>query len=131
VDQELHHELGPKQAGQYRHEAKSLLRAVRAGDPAAARRAREALGDRVARRFVLADALHVLALEHGHRSWPAFKHAVKEQAPTARAVYRVGAFGHEAYQAWADRLLTAGQAPMPWALAQSSAGQVLLPGYAG
>jgi hypothetical protein len=107
VDQELHHELGLKRAGQYRDEAKSLLRGVRAGDPAAARRAREALGDRVARRFVLADALHVLALEHGYRSWPAFKHAVEEQAPTARAVYRVGAFGHEEYQAWADRLLTA------------------------
>jgi hypothetical protein len=73
-------------------------------------RAREAVGDRVARRFVLADALHVLALEHGYRSWPAFTHAVKEQAPTARAVYRVAAFGLEEYQAWADRLLTAGQA---------------------
>jgi Ankyrin repeats (many copies)/Ankyrin repeats (3 copies) len=107
VDQELHHELRPKQVGHYRDEAKSLLRAVRAGDAVAARRARGVLGGRVARRFVLADALHVLALEHGYRSWPAFKHAVEEQAPTARPVYRIGAFGHETYEASADRLLTA------------------------
>lgn len=105
MDQELHHELRPKQAGQYRDEAKSLLRAVRAGDVAAARRAREVLGNRVARRFVLADALHVLALEHGYRSWAAFKHVVEQQAATVRPLYRVGAFGHEVYEAWADRLL--------------------------
>ena len=106
MDQELHHELRPKSAGQYRDEAKSLLRAVRAGDTAAEQRAREVLGDRVARRFVLADALHVLALEHGYRSWPAFKHVVEQQAATVRPLYRVGAFGHEVYEAWADRLLT-------------------------
>src|SRR6516164_328053 len=110
VDQELHHELRPKQAGHYRHDAKSLLRAVRAGDAAAARRVRDVLGDRVARRFVLADALHVLALEHGYRSWPAFKHSVKQQATTVRQVYRVGAFGHEEYAAEADRLLEAARA---------------------
>jgi hypothetical protein len=36
MDQELHHELRPKGVGQYRAEAKSLLRAVRAGDADAA-----------------------------------------------------------------------------------------------
>ncbi|HEY2551121.1 MAG TPA: ankyrin repeat domain-containing protein [Streptosporangiaceae bacterium] len=107
MGQELHHELRAKQAGQYRDEAKSLLRAVRAADAAAAQRAREVLGDRVARRFVLADALHVLALEHGYRSWPAFKHAVEKQGPTTRPLYRVGAFGHEEYEGWAGRLLAA------------------------
>lgn len=105
MDQELHHELRPKQVGQYRDEAKSLLRGVRAADAAAERRARDVLGDRLAHRFVLADALHVLAVEHGYRSWPVFKHVVENQAATARPLYRVGAFGHEEYEAWADRLL--------------------------
>jgi hypothetical protein len=107
VDRELHHELRPRQVGQYRDEAKSLLRAVRAGDATAARRAHDVLGDRVTRRFVLADALHVLALEHGYRSWPAFKHVAEQQAGTVRPLYRVGAFGHEVYEDWADRLLAA------------------------
>src|SRR6516162_3333964 len=110
MDQELHHELRPKGAGQYRAEAKSLLRAVRAGDADAANRARTVLGGRFADRFVLADALHVLALEHGYRSWPAFLQSVKQQAPTVRRVYRVGAFGHEEYAAEADRLLEAARA---------------------
>ena len=110
MDQELHHELRPKGAGQYRAEAKSLLRAVRVGDADAANRARNVLGGRIAGRFVLADALHVLALEHGYRSWPAFMHSVKQQATTVRQVYRVGAFGHEEYAAEADRLLEAARA---------------------
>lgn len=110
MDQELHHELRPKGVGQYRAEAKSLLRAVRAGDADAAGRARDVLGGRIADRFVLADALHVLALEHGYRSWPAFMHSVKQQATTVRQVYRVGAFGHEEYEAEADRLLEAARA---------------------
>jgi hypothetical protein len=107
MDQELHHELRPKGVGQYRAEAKSLLRAVRAGDADAADRARSVLGGRIADRFVLADALHVLALEQGYRSWPAFLRSVKQQATTVRQVYRVGAFGHEEYAAEADRLLEA------------------------
>lgn len=110
MDQELHHELRPKGVGQYRAEAKSLLRAVRAGDADAANRARNVLGGRIADRFVLADALHVLALEHGYRSWPAFMHSVRQQATTVRQVYRVGAFGHEEYAAEADRLLEAARA---------------------
>ena len=48
MDHELHHELRPKGAGQYRAEAKSLLRAVRAGDADAANRARTVLGGRFA-----------------------------------------------------------------------------------
>src|SRR6516164_11654630 len=110
MDQELHHELRPEGVGRYRAEAKSLLRAVRAGDADAANRARNVLGGRIDGRFVLADALHVLALEHGYRSWPAFMHSVKQQATTVRQVYRVGAFGHEEYAAEADRLLEAARA---------------------
>jgi hypothetical protein len=76
----------------------------------AANRAGNVLGGRIAGRFVLADALHVLALEHGYRSWPAFLHSVRQQATTVRQVYRVGAFGHEEYAAEADRLLEAARA---------------------
>jgi hypothetical protein len=108
VDQELHHELRPKRVEHYRDEAKALLRAVRGGDAVAARRAQDALGDRVHDRFVLADALHAVAREHGYRSWPAFKHdAEAKQAGAVRPVYRVGAFGQKTYAAWADRLLVA------------------------
>src|SRR4051794_22059177 len=101
---DLHHELSPKSLARYRDEAKALLRAHRAGDT---ERARAVLGDR--ERFVLADALHVIAREHGYRSWPAFKRACEEEAD-ARPVYRIGAFGHEEYAKWADRLLAAAQA---------------------
>jgi hypothetical protein len=52
-----------------RKEAKRLLRNVRAGDDAAAARVDAVLGARAAKRFVLADAQHVVAVEHGFRSW--------------------------------------------------------------
>jgi hypothetical protein len=117
VDKELHHELTPHGVEHYRREAKALLRAVRGGDAAATRRAREALGDRLEERFVLADALHVVAAEHGHRSWPAFKRELEAQEGGAvRPVYRVGAFGQEHYAMWAGRLLAAARTRDPDAL---------------
>lgn len=54
-----------------RGEAKTLLRAVSTHDPGARERAAAVLGSRVGRRFVLADALHVVAREQGAESWPA------------------------------------------------------------
>lgn len=108
MDQELHHELRPKRIERYRDEAKMLLRAVCGGDAVAAQRAREALGDRVDDRFVLADALHVVALEHGHRSWPAFKHDLAAQADAnVRPVGRIGVSASATYAAWAAQLLDA------------------------
>ncbi len=65
-----------------RKDAKRLLRAVAAGDAGALARARAVLGDRVAQRFVLTDAQHVVANERGHRSWPAL---VGEAAEPIRA----------------------------------------------
>jgi hypothetical protein len=62
----------------HRKEAKRLVRAFRAGDPEAVRRAEAVLGDRAARRFVLGDAQHVIAREHGHRTWPDLKRAFEE-----------------------------------------------------
>lgn len=98
MDQELHHELRPERIERYRDEAKMLLRAVRGGDAVAAQRAREALGDRVDDRFVLADALHVVALEHGHRSWPAFKHDLAAHADgSVRPVGRIGVSASATY----------------------------------
>jgi hypothetical protein len=111
VSRELHHELAPRGAGDYRREAEALVDAVRAGDAAAVARGREAVGDRIDERFVLADALHVLAVEHGHRSWPAFKRELEAQEGAAvRPVYRIGAFGHAHYEHWAGRLLAAARA---------------------
>src|SRR4051812_24874157 len=83
VDQELHHELRPRSVDHHRREARRLLRGVRERQRDAVRRARDALGTRMDERFVLADALHVIALEHGFRSWPAFKHAAEAQAAGA------------------------------------------------
>ena len=59
----------------HRKDAKQLLRGFRAGEPEARRRASDALGERAQERFQLGDAQHVVALEHGYRSWPQLKHA--------------------------------------------------------
>jgi hypothetical protein len=89
VDQELHHELRPCGVEHYRREARSLLRAARVGDGLARLRAHDALGERARERFVLADALHVVAVEHGYQSWPAFKRSIETQAESdARVVGR-------------------------------------------
>ena len=53
-----------------RREARALQRAVASGDRVAEERASGVLGERVERRFVLADALHVVARENGATSWP-------------------------------------------------------------
>ena len=63
----------------YRKDAKSLLRAFRAGDPKATARARAVLGARAHERFALSDAQHVVAVEHGHRRW-----AELAKSPTRR-----------------------------------------------
>jgi hypothetical protein len=117
MDQDLHHELRPRGVDHYRGEAKALLRAVRAGDAVAVSRAATALGDRFRDRFVLADALHLLAVEHGHRSWPAFKHAA-EAGGGVRAVGRIGASPSDTYAGWADRLLAAALAGEDAAIAR-------------
>jgi hypothetical protein len=60
-----------RQLDSLRREARSLLRAATSGDATARARAAGVLGARAAERFVLADALHVVAREHGAPSWPA------------------------------------------------------------
>jgi hypothetical protein len=54
----------------HRKQAKALVRAYRARDTAAVRRAEAVLGKRATERFLLSDAQHVIARELGHRSWP-------------------------------------------------------------
>lgn len=54
-----------------RREARLLLRAVQSGERMANDRAARVLGTRLHERFVLADALHVVACEQGATSWPA------------------------------------------------------------
>ena len=59
----------------YRKQAKALVRARRAGDPAATARAEAVLGARARERFQLSDAQYVLAVEHGLASWAEFRRA--------------------------------------------------------
>ena len=111
---ELHHELRPRGVEHYRREAKSLLRAVRTGDLKALARVDEALGTRGRERFVLADALHVVAVEHGFRSWPAFKRETETRVDAdVRPVGRIGASPSSTYADWADRLLAAARRGEP------------------
>jgi hypothetical protein len=53
----------------HRKQAKALVRAYRAGERDAVRRAEAVLGTRARDRFQLSDAQHVVAREQGHRSW--------------------------------------------------------------
>src|SRR4051794_10083051 len=87
--------------GYQRKQAKRLLRAARAGRPGAVGRVREALGER--ERFVLADAQHVIALEHGARSWADFRGALERPA-RARPVGRIGIAPVAEYEARAERV---------------------------
>src|SRR5581483_7001464 len=74
-----------------RKEAKRLLRAVNAEDADALARARQVLGDRAQRRFVLSDAQHVVATERGYRSWPALaREAAQRDRVRAREATELG-----------------------------------------
>jgi hypothetical protein len=84
-----------------RKQAKRLARAVRAGEPEAVERAREVMG--VRERFLLADAQHVIAAEHGFRSWAAFRR-VLERPARARPVGRIGIAPVSEYEARAEKV---------------------------
>ena len=73
----------------YRKHAKTLHRAHRHGDAEAEARAVAVLGQ--SDRFLLADALHVVAREHGLRSWPELRRAVElARAEASRSSLRDG-----------------------------------------
>jgi Ankyrin repeats (many copies) len=90
----------------HRKDAKQLLRGFRAGEPEARRRAFEALGERAQERFQLGDAQHVVALEHGYRSWPQLKHAPQHAEPD-RPVERIGLQPVSFYEERARELIAA------------------------
>jgi ankyrin repeat protein len=76
---------------QQQKQAKELLRALRAGDPAVLTRVRLHLPDKA--RLTLADAQLVVAREHGFRSWAALKAYVEQSgadlaASALEAVHR-------------------------------------------
>jgi hypothetical protein len=56
-----------------RKDAKALVKAYAAGEPAAVARAETVLGERARERFLLSDAQHVVAREQGFRSWADLK----------------------------------------------------------
>ena len=69
---------------QYRKQAKELVRARAAGEPAAAARIARwlpgASKGAPSESFLLADAQRVIALEHGYESWPRFRARVETVA---------------------------------------------------
>src|SRR3954469_4291974 len=85
-----------------RKQAKRLVRAVHDGEPDAVERAREALGS-ARDRFLLADAQHVIAAEHGFRNWAAFRRAL-EPPRRARPAGRLGVAPGAEYEARAEKV---------------------------
>jgi ankyrin repeat protein len=72
----MHHELPQRlDLDWYRARARELLRSFRSADA----EARSRVGDR--QRFVLADAQHVIAREHGYRNWAEFRRWVETRSP--------------------------------------------------
>ena len=90
---ELHHEIPSKpDLAWYRKQAKRLQAAYRGGEREGVERVEEALGPRARERFLLSDAQHVIASEHGFRSWAEFARSAESASP-ARPVGRIGSVG--------------------------------------
>ncbi|HWG12769.1 MAG TPA: hypothetical protein VG268_05800, partial [Streptosporangiaceae bacterium] len=80
--------------GQLRHQARDLLRAARAGDPAAAGRIRA-----VSEQMTLAAAQLAVAREYGFASWP----RLKAQVETLDLAQKVDAFLEASIRDWTGR----------------------------
>lgn len=99
----MHHELPEHlDIAWYRNRARELARAVRAGDAQARERVAERIGDR--RELRLADAQHVIALEHGFAHWADFLHWVEAREPAPK-VGRIGRAPVSMYEARAAELV--------------------------
>lgn len=97
----MHHELPQRlDLDWYRARARELLRAYRSADPEAVER----VGKR--ERFVLADAQHLIAREHGYRNWADFKHWVETREPEP-PVGRIGRSPIATYEERARKLVEA------------------------
>ncbi|MBV9424074.1 MAG: ankyrin repeat domain-containing protein [Solirubrobacterales bacterium] len=90
----------------WRKDAKQLLHSFRARESEALQRAHEVLGKRAHERFQLGDAQHVVAVEHGYRSWPQLKHALEHAEPD-RPVERIGLQPVSFYEERARELIAA------------------------
>jgi hypothetical protein len=90
----------------YRKDAKKLVKAFHEREQGAVDRAESVLGARARTRFQLSDAQHVVAVEHGYRSWPELKRSV-EAAEPERPVARIGLQPVIAYEERAAALAAA------------------------
>ena len=101
----MHHELPAHlDLEWYRKRAKNLVREYRAGDADARQRVLEAVGE--PEPFRLSDAQHVLAVEHGFRTWAEFKRWVETREPEP-PVGRIGRSPISAYEERARVLVAA------------------------
>ena len=105
-----HHDR-PRDLRPLKRDAKRLRTAFADGDPGARERVRAQLPDAVTLRH--ADALHVVAREHGYGSWPRLKLAVEQlgldRATRARTLMRALYFG----QAWIVETLLEADPDLP------------------
>jgi hypothetical protein len=103
---EAHHTVpAVERVEHHRKAAKELLRAARAGEPAALDRLLDALGS-IPRELRLADAQRAIAREHGHASWAAFRRDIEGHADApGRSVARIGPGTPAPYEQAADALL--------------------------
>ena len=99
----MHHELPERlDVVWYRARARELHRSVQAGNAESQRRVEEAIGRRPS--FKLADAQHVIALEHGFTHWGDFKRWVETRLPEPK-VGRIGRAPISTYEQRAETLV--------------------------
>ena len=76
----MHHELPERlNVAWYRARARELQRSVQAGNADSQQRVEQSIGRRPT--FRLADAQHVIALEHGFGHWADFRRWVETRSP--------------------------------------------------
>ena len=99
----MHHELPERlDIAWYRARARELHRSVQAGNAESQQRVEEAIGRRPI--FKLADAQHVIALEHGFAHWADFKRWVETRSPEPK-VGRIGRAPVSTYERRAQQLI--------------------------
>ena len=101
----MHHELPERlDVAWCRARARELQRSIQAGNAESQQRVEEAIGRRPT--FKLADAQHVIALEHGFARWADFKRWVETRSPEPK-VGRIGRAPVSTYERRAEKLIDA------------------------
>ena len=99
----MHHELPERlNVAWYRARARELQRSVQAGNANSRQRVEEVIGRRST--FKLADAQHVIALEHGFGHWADFRRWVETRSPEPK-VGRIGRAPVSTYEQRAHKLV--------------------------